>query len=248
MASEEKTFKEVNTLFHSVKRMDTLKSIIKNGFYPSYAEEFFAGRKQLILMVSFSNIPLIESRSQLDYGGYAIGTEREWGIRNGLHPVIYTYDGSEFGRSISITEAGSAIGQALDIFVGRGEKIQLKSDEPILKSYLELVDKNFTKHHAEKLREISEEIFKTTLYIRYRAKNYVVERNGEKKIAFNDREWRYIPKEGLEGDPVMMLDSGDRYEYWKKKDKPHGIKIPLTIKLEEIKYLVSPQKVHFAFT
>jgi len=86
--------KKLNTLFHSTKKVSSLKSIIKNGFATSYALEKIGDRNVLIAMISFSNIPLVESRSQVDYGKYSIGLSRSWGIKNSLHPVTYTYKNS----------------------------------------------------------------------------------------------------------------------------------------------------------
>jgi len=51
--------KKIDTLFHGTKKISHLTSIIKNGFYSSYANEKFAGRNTKILMISFSNIALI---------------------------------------------------------------------------------------------------------------------------------------------------------------------------------------------
>lgn len=232
--------KEVDTLFHTTTKFEAIKSIVKNGFYPSYAEEFFAGRKQLVLMVSFSNIPLLESRSQINYGQYAIGLSRKWGVENKLHPVIYTFDGSEFSERIAATEVGAAFGQALDIFVEHG-KVKVVSENATIKKYLELIDDNFTTTHAEKVKVISEDIFMAANYIRVHAKNYVVHQEGKKIIAFNDREWRYIPEKGLEDDPVLIFEGDKRFDYWKNKvikPKPHGVSIPLAIKLEDIRYIV----------
>jgi len=46
-------------------------------------------------MVSFGNIPIIESRTQVNYGKYSIRLKKVWGIENKLHTVIYTYKDSE---------------------------------------------------------------------------------------------------------------------------------------------------------
>lgn len=60
--------KQLNTLFHSTDKISCLKSIITNGFNPTYSKEKIGDRDVLIAMVSFSNIPLIEARTQVDYG------------------------------------------------------------------------------------------------------------------------------------------------------------------------------------
>ena len=71
--------KKTNTLFHSTKKYEYLKNILKeSGFKASYADEKIESYEVKILMVSFSNVALFESKSQLNYGDYAIGLTKEW--------------------------------------------------------------------------------------------------------------------------------------------------------------------------
>ena len=48
--------KEINQIIHITNSIDILKSILKNGFYTSYAKEKFGNKNILIPMLSFSNI------------------------------------------------------------------------------------------------------------------------------------------------------------------------------------------------
>ena len=91
---------EENLIIHSTRKFATLESIIKSGFFPSYAEEVFGGRKHRILMVSFSDVPVDALNDQLAYGEFVIGVDRGWAIQNGLQPVIYTYPGSSFEKNV----------------------------------------------------------------------------------------------------------------------------------------------------
>ncbi|MBQ7812171.1 MAG: hypothetical protein IJ394_06415 [Bacteroidales bacterium] len=80
------------SFFHYTKDVETLLSIIENGFYASYANEQFkdnSGKLNhlYIPMISFCDIPLIHFHS-ITYGKYGIGVSRSWG--NGkLAPVMY---------------------------------------------------------------------------------------------------------------------------------------------------------------
>ncbi|MDP2992707.1 MAG: abortive infection system antitoxin AbiGi family protein [Deltaproteobacteria bacterium] len=74
---------------------------MENDFRPHYAlEDFntiFPGQpvnylKLAIPMVSFCDIPLSQTAEHLStYGCYGIGLTKEWGKRNGITPVLYTY-------------------------------------------------------------------------------------------------------------------------------------------------------------
>lgn len=95
-----------NTLFHFTNKYDHLINIIENNFRPHYAlEDFntiFRGKdvdylKLAIPMVSFCDIPLSQIAEHLStYGCYGIGLTKEWGKRNGITPILYTYPESLF--------------------------------------------------------------------------------------------------------------------------------------------------------
>ena len=107
--------KQIDTLFHSTKEMEGLISIIQNGFYSSYSDEVIANRNMKVLMVSFSNIAILESKSQVNYGDYSIGLKRSWGIERKLHPVSYTYSDSIFEKGIDRLLRLSITGQMLPV-------------------------------------------------------------------------------------------------------------------------------------
>ena len=83
------------TLFHFTKNIDTLKSILKNGFWPRYSLEDFDWYDQSIghisyPMICFCDIPLTRIREHVGYyGEYGIGMNKEWAKNNGLNPLIY---------------------------------------------------------------------------------------------------------------------------------------------------------------
>lgn len=52
-------------------------------------------------MVSFCDIPLSQATQHMQtYGNYAVGLTKEWGIRKGIAPVLYSYPGSVVAHSI----------------------------------------------------------------------------------------------------------------------------------------------------
>ena len=93
-----------NVLFHFTKSMDNLKSILKNGFFPHYCLEYTLnpvdrkaaaeGRPPMraVPMVCFCDLPLSLIRNHLkEYGNFGIGLDKEWGVKNGVTPVLYTH-------------------------------------------------------------------------------------------------------------------------------------------------------------
>jgi len=99
-----------NTLFHFTNKYKNLINILENDFRPHYAlEDFnaiFPGQpvnylKLAIPMVSFCDIPLSQTGEHLStYGCYGIGLTKEWGKRNGITPILYTYPNSLLANSI----------------------------------------------------------------------------------------------------------------------------------------------------
>jgi hypothetical protein len=98
-------------LFHFTKSMADLKSILKDGFYPHYCPEYSlhaddkrAARQhrhpgRASAMVCFCDLPLSLIRKHREnYGKFAIGLRKEWGIRNGVAPVIYTHSRAQTRR------------------------------------------------------------------------------------------------------------------------------------------------------
>lgn len=169
----EKKFKKTNTLFHSIREFSSLIDIISDrGFKASYADESISGYNVKILMVSFSNVALLESQSQVNYGDFSIGLTLEWGMKNGLEPVIYTYNksyiGATFFENYYVAAKDSAILRVLD------ENGKAK-------------DENFGL--IMDLDQISENSYNILMHL----KPYLVtNKSGNEFIAYNDREWRFL--------------------------------------------------------
>lgn len=212
--------KKTNTLFHSCKKFEFLKSIIKeNGFKASYADEIIDNNEVKTLMVSFSNVALFESESQINYGKYAIGLTKDWGIRNELEPVIYTYADSINGASFM---------QNMNI-AGR-MKVRECVGNPELDS---------------KVRTILDNSINFLEYL----KPYVVKnQKGEEFIAYNDREWRYVHKHGAYN-PLIFKNShltgksNPDYEKHKPYKKPYTANAVLNFELNDLKYVIVEKKI-----
>lgn len=97
-----------NTLFHWTNK-DSLIGILKNEFKINYCRENLSLKRDIqmtirVPLVSFCDIPLSESRNQMNkYGQYGIGLKKEWGIKNGLNPVLYMVSNSNITSLITET-------------------------------------------------------------------------------------------------------------------------------------------------
>jgi len=214
-----KKLKKTNTLFHSCKKFEFLKSIIKeNGFRASYSDEIIDDNEVKTLMVSFSNVALFESESQINYGKYAIGLTKDWGISNELEPVIYTYadsiNGASFMENLNIT--------------GRMKVRECVNNPDLDSKVTTLFDNSIN-------------------FLEY-LKPYVVKnQKGEEFIAYNDREWRYVHKHDKYNPLIFKKNHltgnpNPDYEKFKPYKKPYTENVVLTFKLEDLKYIIVDKK------
>lgn len=85
-----------HTLFHFTKSKETLKLILKGGFWPRYCLEDirWVGQESAdyiaFPMVCFCDIPLSRIADHVGfYGEFGLGMTKEWANMNGLNPVLY---------------------------------------------------------------------------------------------------------------------------------------------------------------
>lgn len=95
-----------STLFHFTKSIESLKSILSNGFYPRYCLEDtswldWPGNKHAFPMVCFCDIPLSKMFEHVEnYGSYGIGLSKEWGCSKLVVPVSYVSMGNGFASDV----------------------------------------------------------------------------------------------------------------------------------------------------
>jgi hypothetical protein len=216
--------KKTNILFHSIREYSNLKKIISDkGFKASYADEIVDGYKVKILMVSFSNVALLESRTQINYGDFSVGLTKEWAKRKKLEPVIYTYENSEVGTTF------------LDIMTVAGRR----------QEYLKRVNKNKL---SESIRlDFSLILDNTANMLMYVKPTKVYNNEGEEFIAYNDREWRFVHKHG-EINPLIWEKNYltnkpfTEYKNSELKNKPFTESVVLSFVLADLKYIVVEKK------
>ncbi len=94
------------SLFHFTKDLETLFLILENGFWPRFCYEDISWCSDesfyLNAMVCFCDIPLPKLDEHTEfYGRYGIGMTREWGIKNGLNPLMYVSEDSVASTSLA---------------------------------------------------------------------------------------------------------------------------------------------------
>ncbi|MFI5253128.1 MAG: abortive infection system antitoxin AbiGi family protein [Bacteroidota bacterium] len=90
-----------NTLFHFTDDINHLLNIFRVYFIPHYCLEVFRfgdlRAEWATPMVSFCDLPAMLIKSHLDtYGPFGIGLSKTWVMKNGLLPVWYIHNESNF--------------------------------------------------------------------------------------------------------------------------------------------------------
>lgn len=157
--------------------------ILTNGFKPKYCLEDFsiAGLGEIAIpMTCFCDIPLSHIRNHSStYGSYAIGLTKDWGIRNHISPIMYTYENSESMKMLN---------ENLNLF-HRGETREVHNH--IIEAAM-----STNRNHPTAL--LVESISRQSAFLAY-TKLYEGHfwRNGgflDHPVRFYDeREWRFVP-------------------------------------------------------
>ncbi|GMQ59931.1 abortive infection system antitoxin AbiGi family protein [Vallitalea sediminicola] len=93
------------TLFHFMKEFSFLEDVLNNKLSPRYYKEqsVFFNEPVYILMKCFCDIPLSLVKKHIEqYGCYAIGFNKKWGMTNRINPINYYNENSNFIQAIKI--------------------------------------------------------------------------------------------------------------------------------------------------
>lgn len=162
-----------NTLFHFTNSLENIVNILSNEFCPRYCMEdfrFIGDDECAIPMVCFCDIPLSQIRNHIGkYGGYAIGLEKNWGIKNGINPVFYVLPDS-FPTN-KINDAVNILGEQSENEEITDTKVttELSKSRHLMWDFI-----NYMKPYEGKA---------------WNKKNF----DGEYTRFYDEREWRYIP-------------------------------------------------------
>lgn len=155
-----------HTLFHFTKSADTLKLMLKGGFWPRYCLEdihWLVNEKFPYIaypMVCFCDIPLSRIQEHVGfYGEFGLGLTKEWAESNGLNPVSYVSSGNNMTASL-----------------------------------IELND-HANKHESDEDKEATKKTMRY-IYAHSKPLNgsMVVDGSPVPKEFYQESEWRYVPK------------------------------------------------------
>lgn len=117
-----------NTLFHFTSN-NNFFGILEGNFIPKYSLESFQSDKITTSfgfpMVCFCDIRLSQIKRHLKvYGYYGIGFTKEWGISNGLNPILYLEEKSKLSYHLlkllsTISKTDSTKNSELDKDIGK---------------------------------------------------------------------------------------------------------------------------------
>lgn len=155
-----------NTLFHFTKNRETLKLILKDGFWPRYCLEDVSWLAYDTYdyvgypMVCFCDIPLSRISEHVGfYGEFGVGLTREWAELNGLNPVLYV--AGENAVSSTFKELG-----------GHAMKTPTDADKEAARTSI-----RYLLAHTKPV-----------------SGSMVVDGKPVSKLFYQESEWRYVPK------------------------------------------------------
>lgn len=221
-----------NTLFHFTGDHEIITNILNDGYFlPRYCIETFKdvfeglsespGIEYAIPMVCFCDIPLAKIREHVkDYGGYALGLNKEWGIKKGLNPVFYLTR-EAYQNSI------------------------LQKTFLNLQRYINSINTDFS--HREGILNSRDCFFELTYFLKpYIGKpwnNQEKEFCDPKKKFYDEREWRYIPNlDEMDMKALANRITKDEYSNNGIREKYNNLLnkkgFTLEFKTEDIKYII----------
>lgn len=238
-----------SSLFHYPQKLNTLKKILAQGFKPNYCKEnfFHSVKPDLIVgipMVSFCDIPLTRiTNFREKYGKYAIGLSKEWGLNNGLNPVLYATPNSFVLNSLRevdeirkqkediLKKRMSTSGYQLITNNQNFNALPLKfgdtNYEDILNSFMDNVH----------LFQVRSTLFGFT-------KPYIGKRGDEDQNNYEENEWRFVIGE-CALTKIDWLWGEDAYKNWRgdtklkpKPPKPESKFQPLKFAVEDINFII----------
>lgn len=206
-----------HTLFHFTKSRDTLKLVLKNGFWPRYCLEDirWMGEEddQYIAypIVCFCDIPLSRIQEHVSfYGEFGLGLTKKWAESNGLNPIMYVSPGNNVSRSFDELNDHANKLQRSDEDEGEDEK----NDKHLAK-----ITMRYLLAHTKPLEGAM-----------------VVDGSPVKKAFYQESEWRYVPKsiEISEFLRKSKFDDSEKLKSENDKTKAHAL---LKFSPKDIKYI-----------
>lgn len=229
-----------NSVFHFTSRIDTLKSIFKDGnLRVSYSQETYNLHKVYVSkagipMVSFCDIPLSHIKDHASkYGKYAIGLSKSWGRKVGLNPVLYVERDSNLAKNIEGAIFKNIVEDKHCNFLAQY-------------TYKEEDGKIIIKEIKDEKRNSGVESSLALLSFMKNTKGSLIRKGKEKEENYkfyDEREWRYVPSyKQLKESPYSIppLIYNDEYNESPSNNVLADVNIKFTAK--DIDYIILKKK------
>lgn len=234
------------TLIHFTDSFQKLENIVLDKFYGSYCKEkiYYKDISEdfIVPMISFCDIPLTEIKNQ-NYGKYAIGLKKAWGIKNGLNPVLYIEKKSFLAKSYLTS---------MDNLYIQYNQLALINEKIRITQQFCSENNCYEKNRAikDKLNELNAErsaVSNSIIFIVYSGlftKHYqddLFKKNGEiikDFIFYKEREWRYVPESICQINTLLQYVKD--YDLWRNKNQDKRIlkSINLAFEISDINYII----------
>lgn len=255
-----------NTLFHFTK-WDNLIGILENEFTPRYCVEKIIIKGNDISefampMICFCDIPLSQIRLHVKrYGCYGIGLKKEWGINNGINPVLYLEKNSFLSYEIFqllidlLRRANQDLKNEIAIrerlkenLIKLRETPDTLSDKKELLKFIEEKEKEIEllesmSKESDKMSNVMFDIMKyLKAYEGYSLRNQEME--SELIRFYDEREWRYVPDLKEHEKDLKVLDISNSLIDNTQFDNKELFKKANTI-LDRIKLSFTPDDINY---
>lgn len=198
------------SLFHYTKSFGDLLKILETGiFYPNFCLEDLSTSANPnccfgIPQVCFCDIPISKSQFLVEhYGEYAIAIRKDWGIKVGCNPIQYVSNESIIDYSVR------SISRLQEL------KKDIKESKPLRNEKGELI------YDFKKLIEDMNDGEIHNYLLGY-MKKYMGKWKRKPYCNYEENEWRYVIKDGLDGIEWMTKN-----EYRKWRGDPKATQKPL---------------------
>lgn len=172
-----------NSLFHYTNDITVQESVLTHGLYPNYCKEEYQSESSLITigipMVSFCDIPLKETtRFRERYGNFAIGLKKDWGLANGVNPILYVDNRNIFNSVALMLGYRKSLEDENRQNGGTEDQISVKLRPGHLTEMTTFIQMHQMQYASQ--------------YLFGFLKPYFIERNGKRQSNYEENEWRYI--------------------------------------------------------
>lgn len=224
------------SLFRFSKDFESLQKVLKNGIYPNYCEEDLSFDNEMFVigipMISFCDIPItLLDEHTSRYGVYGIGLSKEWGINNGVTPIMYI--------------ANNAVLRSAHYHIMNDFKLTeiVNSQEFKDKMLRETVLNGLPLDMYVKRLNAQLEHDVNTYIVGY-MKKYKGEYKGKPINNYVENEWRFIVPDTKD---TKWMWSKDAYDEWRfPKGKPNDVPKPKpTDSLTKYKLTFTPNDVKY---